>query len=103
MHNAFHEAPLAGRSRRTIVLLLLLLGLAACSSMQSFEFLSRFVDGVPDPNDPANQAAEPKPAPLVAVKSGPPKYLHRPYAENKCAKCHASRIGKPNTQGSNAF
>ncbi|MFQ5504242.1 MAG: cytochrome c3 family protein [Planctomycetota bacterium] len=84
------------------LLLPLSLLVAACSSLSSYEVLSFFFDGVPDPSMP-------EPEPLgVPGSSGPltleeraaiqerrlPKvtlHLHKPWDQNECSSCHRYR------------
>lgn len=73
--------------------------LTACSSTGSYELLRFFFDGVPAPGE-AQQKAAPaslSPSALTPRPVAPhePMTVHRPYAEGKCDKCHASRFGKP--------
>ena len=110
--------PLARIARSGTVLLGLLgiaaigLGLASCSSTSSYEILSFFFDGVPNPNAPPEpepkepardprraEAAQPRPTPAV---------VHRPVREKRCSECHGTRrggsifMGQPRMLGSDS-
>lgn len=75
---------------------------AACSATSSYDVLSFLFDGVPPPeSSEVTPLGPPAPPELLAepVVEGPPpparNSVHRPYAEGRCDKCHASREGKP--------
>jgi len=68
-----------------------------CSSTTEHKWLTFFFDGVPSETSVTNQAVAPvatstNRAAAVAPKPQFPKppenFMHRPYAENKCAQCH---------------
>lgn len=73
--------------------------MSACSAASHHELLRFFFDGVPDP-DAVAAAAEAAPTPAPALGPMPIAVqehltVHRPYADGRCDKCHASRAGKP--------
>jgi predicted CXXCH cytochrome family protein len=53
-----------------------------CSSQKHYRMLSFFFDGVPAPGGQAGVALD--------AAGQPVAYLHKPYADGKCASCHAS-------------
>lgn len=64
---------------------------AGCTvTADNYRMLSLFFDGVPDPNAPSsvvqgNQLAE-------AIRQSPTYSVHKPFADDACAECHASRF-----------
>ncbi|MGE3171067.1 MAG: cytochrome c3 family protein [Planctomycetota bacterium] len=94
--------------------LLTVLWTAACTATGRYEVLRFFFDGVPPPAGAAAEVLGPEPPPGIGPADAPAdaasgaaapavpsleivehRTIHRPYAEGKCAKCHASREGKP--------
>jgi len=74
----------------------------ACSSTSSYEVLSFFFDGVPDPSAPAvpptdgGGAGELPPGDGTSPKlepSVPATYAHAPFRDNRCQECHRRATG----------
>ncbi len=74
--------------------------MTACSTTPrtKYEWLSVFLDGVPDPNAPIQesvpasfgQMGEPSMAATVVAEMEPGRFFHAPYQERDCQACHAS-------------
>jgi predicted CXXCH cytochrome family protein len=71
------------------VALMLVLAAAGCSSETSYEVLSFFFDGVPDPNhqdEPVTQAV------VRRSPSGTTFFVHKPFFDGDCSACHKGEV-----------